>query len=421
METIEGLHYIFDRYTFLNNIMEENNRTVRITADSPTDRIRKAIKLARALYHPDRQENSAKDMKQKAERATFLLSDCATFLLNDNARPLYNQRLQQFQQDKPDFVSTSGTPIIDIYSENFEVDSLLADDVIDTKAYESRAKDMLHFDEANFNMVASLYKSMPDNQDMRAVYRNMLTVKYVYVCMLENAAWQKLGFSNRKKKAEGWVTDAQNYLNQVEKVLEATKATEIPAMLQKRDGAARIGFAPMPLLLSYNDASGAAVTQNYALMKPEEQADIIAKMTEKARSNFDGRSDYVRAVAQQKQDVLAELVTLTPVKSLTDCDPADPIHHLYLVEQDDDALVNMRLILDTNTGNATPEPLETASLTAFIATGLKANSHAVYRNKELAGEEFLLEISAAAERIFAQIQQQTKDTPASTPTPKPSP
>lgn len=404
MDPIEGLHYIFDRYAFLNQIMEDNKRGVRITIDSPTERIRKAIKLALALYHPDRLEHSAEDIKGGAKRKRDLLDDCKKFLLNDTVRPLYNERLRQFQQEKPDFVSADGMPINSLYAEMFDVDSLISDEAPDTATLENIIKGLLQFDEQKFGQIEALYRSMPDNPAVKDIYRSSLVEKYKYISYLEEAAWRPLGYENKKKKVSGWVTDAESYVSQVEEILQQTKTKDIPDTIAARGDAAQIGLAPLPLLLTFNDASGQAekpASSDYALMKPEEQAEILEKMTEKARSNFEARAGYLRSIVQQKQDVLKELVTLTPVTLLTALDAADPIHHFYLVESANPDQIILHMILNSTTKVMTPDPaFNGETITNLRKQGLKANSHVVIAAAGLGGSEFLLELSSAAERTM---------------------
>lgn len=403
MTAIDGIHYIFDRYAFLNQIMEDNNRSVRVAPDSPADRIRKAITLAQALYHPDRLQNSAKDMLAQAERTSHMLSECKRFLLNDEVRTLYNARLQQFKDEKPDFVSMTGDPIIDIYAEDFDVDSLISDEAPDLQFLEDHARQLTQFDNKSFEQMHTLYQAMPDNPQIKTLYKEALTKKYTYLDVLEGIAWRKLGYANRKNKAEGYVIYADDYVARVNKALESVRNTEIRATLESRHDVARIGMSKMPLLLTYNNAAGdgKVAAQDYALMKPEEQAEIMEKLTQAARAHFDERSKFVQDLAQQKQNVLEELVTFTPVRALSPADPSDPIYHIYMVEPDDEDTIILWATADKNTRNASPRPWEgTPSLAAVLkGNGMKPNSFVVIRNKELVGDVFLLELMTVIDRI----------------------
>ena len=427
MNVVEGLHYIFDRYAFLNHIMEDNNRSVRITPDSPKERVRKAISLALALYHPDRQENAAKDMKEKAEQTSHMLGDCKRFLLNDDIRPLYNERLQKFKDEKPEFVSVHGNPIVDLHAEMFDVDSLIGEEVPDLQHLEDHARKLVAFDEKQYAQMQILFDTMPENPQVKSLYKEALTNKYIYLDVLEGIAWQKLGYANRKDKAEGFVVYADDYVAQVNKALENVRDNEIKATLEARHGVARIGLSPMPLLLTYNKA--AAGTENaamdYAVMDPADQAQALEKLTQTARSHFDERTKFVQDIAQQKQEVLSRLVALTPVSSLSVKDTNDPIHHFYLIDPDDEDTIIMWAVLDKSTMSAQPQAWNgEKSLKKVIAPGIKANSYAITRNKELVGDVFLMELMSAANRICseeiaAEAQKSAPATPAAPPKPAP--
>ncbi len=427
MNVVEGLHYIFDRYAFLNNIMEDNNRSVRITPDSPKERVRKAISLALALYHPDRQENAAKDMKEKAEQTSHLLSDCKRFLLNDDVRPLYNERLQKFKDEKPEFVSTHGNPIVDLNAEMFDVDALVNEQVPDLQHIEERACQLVAFDDKQFAQMQILFDTMPENPQVRSLYKEALTNKYVYLDILEGIAWQKLGYANRKGRAEGFVVYADDYVAQVNKALDKVRDSDIKATLEARHGVARIGLSPMPLLLTYNKAAtGAeAPAPDYALMDPADQAQVIEKLTQTARAHFDERTKFVQDIAQQKQEVLTRLVALTPVQTLSAKDPSDPINHFYLIDPDDEDTIIMWAVLDKSTMSAQPQAWNgEKSLKNVIQQGIKANSYAITRNKELVGDVFLMELMSTANRICAEdiAEEAQKSAPeTSGAAPKPAP
>ncbi|HEY0901321.1 MAG TPA: hypothetical protein VGD95_04290 [Micavibrio sp.] len=413
MKTIEGIHYIFDRYAFLNQIMEDNNRQVRIAADSPKERLRKAITLARALYHPDRQENSARDMKHKAEHISHLLADCARFLLNDEVRPLYDAQLQKFKDEKPHLVSASGTPLIDIHAEYFDVDALIDDKIPDTTALENYVQGLTHFNPTSFSQLETLHDTMPDNPQVKSLYKEALTQKYVHLSALEDIAWQKLGIHNPQQKTQGWVLQADDYVKNVNQALAQTRDQQIKSSLQARDAVARIGLSPLPLLLGFQGAASGS-TADYAVMKPEEQQQVIEKLTQTARDHFDQRTKFVQDIAQQKQQTLAALTALTPIRAVTAADPADPLYHVFLVEPDDEDSIVLWARVDKNTGNVTPQEWDgDKSLAAAAKTGLKANSFAVTRNKEINGNLFLLELMSAIDRLC------NPEPPAPQPVPPP--
>ena len=400
-DPVEGVHYIFDRYSFLNGIMQDGGHKYMLSPASAAKDIATAIKLARAMYHPDRQARSGEAMKKQAERMSFLIDDCATYLTNADLKPLYDAKLAQFQKEKPRLVSASGTPIIDMSSTLFNLDSLLSDTVPDTSTFEAQIKALLHYDDSKTQQMKTLYQSMPDNAQVKSLYRGAVTQKLIYLTLLEDAAWAKIGYSNRKSKTDGHVTSSESYAEKVEEALQNAAKTDIETSVDQRGDAARIGLGKLPLLLTFNSSAAPAPTST-ALMDPAQMKDILDKLKIKAKENFQIRADYVRDVARQKQETLCDLVALTPVTALNTINPDDPAYDFYLANAGDDADILLCLELDLKTGNAGISNIYQASLTVaeLKAKSLTRNSYLVERNPEIT--DILVEVSAAAERVYQQ-------------------
>ena len=398
--SIEGVHYILDRYTILNAMMADGDFKERITPDSPAQDIAKVVKLARALYHPDRQARSGKAMQEKAERATHLVEECARFLCVADIKPLYDATLAQFQVEKPDLVSTDGTPIIDLSAPVLDMDGLLSDEIRDTSAFEDYVKTISGYDEGKTVQMKSLYDSMPDNAQIKIVYRDMLGQKLAYLDLLEDAAWTKLGYINRKNKTDGHVTSSDLYAAKVEEALQNAAARDIEPGIDMRGDAARIGLATLPLLLTFNPASGTA------LMDPAQMQTMMQDLKDRARKNFEIRADYVRDVARQKQAVMEELVTLSTVYPINTHKKTNPLYDFYLVSAKDTKNVMFRLELNAKTGNSTVAEAygETFTLDDLKARKPSRNSFVVEHNADIS--DILIETTAAAERVY----QAVKDT-----------
>lgn len=402
--SIEGVHYILDRYTILNAMMADGDFKERITPDSPAQDIAKVVKLARALYHPDRQARSGKAMQEKAERATHLVEECARFLCVADIKPLYDAKLAQFQVEKPDLVSTDGTPIIDLSAPVLDMDGLLSDEIRDTSAFEDYVKTMSGYDEGKTVQMKSLYDSMPDNAQIKIVYRDMLGQKLAYLDLLEDAAWTKLGYINRKNKTDGHVTSSDLYAAKVEEALQNAAARDIEPGIDMRGDAARIGLATLPLLLTFNPASGTA--PGTALMDPAQMQAMMQDLKNRARKNFEIRADYVRDVARQKQAVMEELVALSTVYPINTHKKTSPLYDFYLVSAKDTKNVMFRLELNAKTGNSTVAEAygETFTLDDLKARKPSRNSFVVEHNADIS--DILIETTAAAERVY----QAVKDT-----------
>lgn len=414
-DTIEGVHYIFDRYAFLNSILADAGKPQRVDETSPPKDIREATTLARAMYHPDRQARSGEKMKREAERMTTLVTDCEKMLLNDDLRPLYNEKLAQFRAESPRAVSENGTAIIDMSRTVFDVSSLLSDTIVDTSDFEARVKAMLQYDDKRADQMKTLFTAMPGNAQVADLYRDALTQKLTYLSLLEDAAWAKLGYMNRKEKDGGVILRTEDYMPRLDRTLEAAAQNDIPAAVEKHGHAARLGLAPLRLIEAFNPAAdngaGTPENENEIVRSPARLREALDKAVAKAQENFTLRAEYVRDVARQKLEVLDTLVSLTPVRAIGQ-EQADQQHFdFYLLnpEEDGQQRVLFSMAIDVKTGSAQqPDFMGGDKTIAEIekTPALRAG-FAVTRNPEIT--DIMLEIGAAADRFLAS---RNKDTPA---------
>jgi hypothetical protein len=184
----------------------------------------------------------------------------------------------------------------------------------------------------------------------------------------------------------------------------------------------------MPLLLTYNNAAGnnapgAAPQADYALMDAADQVQAMEKLTAQARLHFNQRAAYVQDIAQQKQEVLKQLVEMTPIRPLSAQDPQDPVHHFYLVDAADEDTIILWATMNKETMSAAPQVWEgEISLKKCSAPGLKANSYAVIQNKDLGGDVLLTELMHALSRVCEENAPQDAPHPAhAAPPAKPAP
>lgn len=281
---------------------------------------------------------------------------------------------------------------------------------------------MLQYDDSKVAQMKTLFDAMPDNTQVKTLYRDAVTQKLIYLTLLEDAAWAKIGYANRKNKTDGHVISSDEYADKVEEAIKKAAQVDIDQSLNQRNDSARIGLSKLPLLLTFNPAA-ADGTQPTAsgtdLTDPAQMQEILAKLKDRAHKNFEIRADYVRDIARQKQDVLCELVTLTPVTALNTHNPTDPIYDFYLINAGDNAQVLLRLELNVKTGNATIGELYADGMPVdqLKQQTLSRNSFLVERNPEIT--DILMEVSAAADRVFNQ-HKGAFSTPAPQPnTPKP--
>lgn len=397
-DVIEGVDYIFDRYAHLG---------LEIGADRKA--IERAIRDKRAGLHPDRLVNVDEDIKKQAEAKRDKIDKCAEILLNDELRPLYDERLKEFYARDPKLVSKEGHPIINLAAERFSIDMLLAQDIPDTEALEERIREMTQFDGRKFAEVKTLYDAMPGNAQIGKIYRDALTTKLIYLELLEDTAWAKIGYTRKTQKADGHVLFASDYTERVEAELTRVAGEVIDDAVRQRNDALRIGVAA-PLLLLEDQREGVAKSVPSRAMDDETQE----KIKNQARRNFEIRADYVREVARLKQEVLQELVGLAEVRDLSPRDANDSDYEIYLVQPDARNTVLAKFNLAAADASSAMDGSFTPGgpLSEVEKTARKTNALAVIRNNEIT--DLFMEVTAVCNKI-CDTWEQTRKPPAPAP------
>ncbi len=422
LDPVEGVHYIFDRYAFLNAIMADGKYENRVSPESSADDIRKACSLARAMYHPDRQARTGAEMKEKAEHKTHLIADCERFLLNPELKTFYDERLKEFQDKKPGFVSNDGHAIISLGETFFDIGALLSDEIVDTSGFETQVKTMLQYDDTRAPQMKSLYDLMPDNPQAKNLYRDALTQKLVYLTLLEDAAWAKVGYMNRKEKPDGVLIRPADYTKQIEASLQKAADRDINSTIERHGAVAQIGMAKTPLLLEFNAEAEKPPAPGAELMSPQERfRQALDEKKTVARHNFEIRADYVRDVAKQKQSVLEELCTLTPVEPVGTVQHGQAVYDFYLLDPPEDGQqrVLLRMTLDVTDGNAGIAEMykDGRTLADLKAAGFARGGFTVTRNAEIS--DILVEIGAASQRFLDKMEKEQAAAPKASNAPKP--
>ncbi len=403
-DTVEGIHYIFDRYAFINQIMADGGFPVRISESSDKAEISKAFGHARGMYHPDRQARTGEEMRKKAEQKTLLIGDCERFLNNPELKSFYDAKLAEFRENTPHLVSKDGTAMIDLSRTFFDISALLSDKVVDTSGFEAQVKSMLQYDESRVEQAKSLFDMLPDNPKVQGVYRDALTQKYVYLTLLEDSAWAKVGYMNRKEKEEGFLASPKDYTKRIEAALQKSAARDIESTVERNGEIARLGMARTPLML--DAVEGTMPTAVNEQTAPEQYEGLMVKFKEVARKNFEIRAEYVRDVAKQKQEVLETLCTLSPTEELMTPDLAkDTVVDFILLNPPEDGQQKalFRMFLDTATGNAgIAETYKGETLADIKTAGVPRGTFAITRNPEIS--DIMVEAGAAAERYLDKVE-----------------
>lgn len=421
-DPVEGVHYIFDRYAFLNAIMEDGKYDNRVSPASEKAEMKKVCDLARAMYHPDRQARTGAEMKEKAERKTALIADCERFLLNPELKTFYDDRLTEFKEKRPNFVSDNGQAIINLGETFFDVGSLLSDTVADTSGFEAQVKAMLQYDDTRATQMKSLYDLMPENPQAKNLYRDALTQKFVYLTLLEDAAWAKVGYMNRKEKTDGVLIRSADYAHRVDAALQKAADRDIDSTIERHGAIAQIGMAKTPLQLEFNAEAAIADAPGAELMSPQERFRLaLSEKKTIARQNFEIRAEYVRDIAKQKQAVLEELCILTPVEAVAPGKPGQTVYDFYLLNpvENGEQRVLLRMTLDITDGSGGIAEMyqDGRTLSDMKKQGFERGGFAVTRNAEIS--DIMVEIGSACERFLNQMEKERAAAPAPAAAPKP--
>ncbi len=410
-DPVEGVNYIFDRYAFMNQILTDGKSELRISESSTKDEMNKAFTIARGMYHPDRQARTGDEMKQKAEQKTKLIVDCERFLLNPELKSFYDEKLAVFRETKPHLVSDSGIAIISLSETVFDIGALLSDDIVDTSDFEARVRALTQYDDKRVPQLKSLYDMMPDNAQVKSLYRDAVTSEYIYLGFLEDSAWAKVGYMNRKEKEEGFMIRASDYTKRVDAALEKAAARDIDSTIESHGAVARIGMAKTPLLL---DAAEGTEMPGAELMAPDQHKRLMEKFKDVAHKNFEIRAEYVRDVAKRKEAALDTLLNLSVIELIGVEAAGQTKFDFYMVNPAHDEVpdrVIYRLELDLATGNAgIGESYPELTLAQLKAQAGTRAGFAIIRNIEIS--DIMLETAAASERFLNTRVKDVEPAPA---------
>jgi hypothetical protein len=226
---------------------------------------------------------------------------------------------------------------------------------------------------------------------------------------------------NRKEKMDGILVRSSDYAHQVEAALQKAAAADIDSTIERHGAVAQIGMAKTPLLLEFN-AEAAKPTPGGELMSPEERfRQALDQKKAVAHQNFEIRADYVREVAKEKQAVLEELCTLTPVETVAPAKEGQTVFDFYLLNppQDGKQSALLRMTLDVTNGNAAVAEVyrDARTLDDLKQAGFERGGFAVTRNAEIS--DIMVEIGAASQRFLDEVEKKKVPAPAAQKPPAP--
>lgn len=331
---IEGLDYIFDRFAYLG-----------LSADADQKEIADAIRVKRAGVHPDRLINAAPEILNTANRVRELVDLCAEILMNEELRPLYVERLNEFKEKQPNFVSRDGHPIIDISGkgkERLNLDFLLKEDMVDIAGMQKHVQDMTGYNPKQLDIAKRLHAAEPDEDENRSLLEAALTTKLTYLTVMEDVAWSHAGVSGFKAIHKKHLLHPDDYADVIEIEISERQAS-ITGHVQDRNGAMLLGLAKAPLLLAGRDTVAADSSRGLS-------TDLQEQLVEKAQKTFIERADFIRQVSDEKKQVLADLLEVLYIEDLGIAVDTTKPYGLHLVRMTDenreDAVVVLSCVVD---------------------------------------------------------------------------
>jgi len=246
---------------------------------------------------------------------------------------------------------------------------------------------------------------------VKSLYRDAVTSEYIYLGFLEDSAWAKVGYMNRKEKEEGFMIRATDYTKRVDAALEKAAARDIDSTIESHGAVARIGMAKTPLQL---DAAEGTEIAGAELMAPDQHKRLMDKFKDVAHKNFEIRAEYVRDVAKRKEAALETLLNLSVIEPIGVEAAGQTKFDFYMVNPAHDDVpdrVIYRLELDLATGNAgIGESYPELTLEQLKAQSGTRAGFAIIRNIEIS--DIMLETAAASERFLNSRVKDVEQTPA---------
>jgi DnaJ-class molecular chaperone len=168
MSTIEFFDYIFDRYAYLG-----------LFPGASSSEISSHIRQRRAAIHPDKLLRVSQNIMAEAHRERGLVDECARLLLSNELRPMYDQKLSQFQSSAPHLVSVDGVAKLDPSRFRIDLDHLLGSGEQEIEHVQSMAQHMSGMDEKRMAKSRKRFQEHPHDFDARDALRDELTKKLV--------------------------------------------------------------------------------------------------------------------------------------------------------------------------------------------------------------------------------------------------
>jgi hypothetical protein len=338
MDTIEGYHWIFDRYAWLG-----------LPRDADADDIKAAIKRKRVENHPDAIRGRGEEIQRVAAQQNALIAKCEEILNDPGRKEAFDAKLEKFQAERPHAVSADGVARISLDDMMMDVAGLLSDPVHDS-ALDALAVEMSGFDEKSYRLAKKMVTADPDDEEAREAFRSMAARKLVRDTILEARAWSAAGLSAPPR--DGQVMHADDHVANVRGLIDSVVQDAIPTAAAAASGAALIGMAPTLLLPGASGSATAPVS------------DALARSLEE---RFRERSTRVLEAAERRQESLAEMARLARLEVVAPPD-GDSRIRIYLA-RGEEALMGFDLDIEKHTMSSDEETREPVPLDTIRAAG----------------------------------------------------
>lgn len=186
---VKNIDYIVDYYQVLE-----------IDPAATISDIKKQYKKLAKEYHPDKYQTAGEEIKKLSETKMENIIEAFSIIGDKNKKDLYDSQLAEFKKDKPNLISTTGTPIMDLSKESYSVDFIFSGEekFAFQEEQEKKVAQLVSFNPTVFDMVQKAYFANPSDENLLEAYKQQMISKKVMIDFKEIFAWQNLGVMNSK-------------------------------------------------------------------------------------------------------------------------------------------------------------------------------------------------------------------------------
>lgn len=289
-DPIHGIDYLVDYYAILS-----------IDRNTSPEQIVSAYKMKILQYHPDLYARAAPEIKRQVQEKSVMILRAHEILSDPGKKAAYDEALRTFD---PNLISATGEAIYDPRSRRKKVD---VDFLVGGAKWHQKEEvfkligSMSGYNENVFGLIEQQFKSAEvPSPELREAYKQALRTKKTYLSLLEEVAWDEAGILNQGK-IKG-IHYAQEYGNKARELVEKSRADIVQ------------GIEARVLSLSSGVGFQALTEGDYtydAHTAREHSVELRKRLEEVALRSFEVQVPKIEDLAQQKAQVLEELVELT--------------------------------------------------------------------------------------------------------------